>query len=46
MSVFTSSPYSYILGDLIRVQVTAKNNNGLGSTSLPNSSGITAMVIP
>lgn len=46
MSVFRAAPYSYVLGDLIVVRVSAKNSVGFGSTSTPNSSGATVKDTP
>jgi hypothetical protein len=46
MSVFLAAPYSYVLLDLIKVRVSAKNIIGWGSTSTPNTLGATVKDMP
>ena len=46
MSVFRAAPYSYVLQDLIKVRVSARNSIGWGSTSTPNTSGATVKDAP
>jgi hypothetical protein len=46
MSVFRGATYLYILQDLIKVRVSARNVVGWGSTSTPNTSGATVRDVP
>lgn len=46
MSILTSSPYSYTIGNLIVVRVSAHNANGWGPTSTLNTVGATACTVP
>ncbi len=46
MLTLTSSPYSYTLGTLITVRVSATNGKGAGPTSAGNTSGATAKTVP
>jgi hypothetical protein len=46
MSVFTSQPYNYVLGDVIVFRVSAYNANGWSDPSEENTSGATAKTTP
>jgi hypothetical protein len=46
MSIFTSSPYSYLVTELLVAKVRAHNERGWSDYSIANVVGVTAMTHP